>query len=121
MALAAVAEYDAGSIKHTTRPKKEQDRVDHIETLGAQTGLVFLAWRDAAAQSCRSLLRRLSERLQPAWHVETSDGGACAHSGRCTLRRRNQDLAQLDALYVADGHHCSAAASRVCAAGEPRE
>lgn len=121
MALAAVAEYDAGSIKkhELTRPKKEQDRVDHIETLGAQTGLVFLAWRDAAAQSCRSLLRQLSERLQPAWHVETSDGVEHALTvvdAPADVQEIQETFAQLDALYVADGHHRSAAASRVCAA-----
>ena len=110
MALAAVAEYDAGSIKkhELTRPKKEQDRVDHIETLSAQTGLVFLAWRDAAAQSCRSLLGRLAGVEHALTVVDAPSD----------VQEIQDTFAQLDALYVADGHHRSAAASRVCAALE---
>ncbi|MBO85038.1 MAG: hypothetical protein CL927_06740 [Deltaproteobacteria bacterium] len=120
MALASVAEYDAATIKkhELTRPKKEQDRVDHIEALGAQTGLVFLAWRDAEAQACRELLQRLAERLEPSWSVETSDGVSHALTvidAPADIQALQSTFAQLDALYVADGHHRSAAASRVCA------
>ena len=47
MALCDTAEYDENLIrKHElTRPDKEQDRTDHIQLLGAQTGLVFLTYR----------------------------------------------------------------------------
>jgi uncharacterized protein (DUF1015 family) len=121
MALASVAEYDADAIKkhELTRPAKEQDRVDHIEALGAQTGLVFLAWRDNATPDCRALLARLADARAPAWTVETSDG--VEHS--LFVVDVADDVAAIaaafetvGALYVADGHHRSAAASRVCAA-----
>ncbi len=121
MALAAVAEYDEGTIKkhELTRPKKEQDRVDHIAALGAQTGVVFLAWRDAEVRECRSLIGRLADRIVPAWRVVTDDG--VTHS--LMVVRSAEDMGEiqrtfgrLSALYVADGHHRSAAASRVCAA-----
>lgn len=121
MCLASVAEYDEGTIKkhELTRPVKEQDRVDHVTTLDAQTGLVFLAWRDAAVPRCRELLAELAAKHTPAWEVTTPDGVTHA----LTVIDDNIDcdavsgvFAQLDALYVADGHHRSAAASRVCAA-----
>jgi uncharacterized protein (DUF1015 family) len=121
MALAAVAEYDTGTIKkhELTRPKKEQDRVDHIAALGAQTGVVFLAWRDSEVPDCRALLARLAERLKPAWQVSTDDG--VTHSLRVVdgaedVQEIQAVFGRVSALYVADGHHRSAAASRVCAA-----
>ena len=120
MALAAVAEYDADTIKkhELTRPKKEQDRVDHIEALSAQTGLVFLAWRDAEVQACRELLHRLADELKPAWSVETADGVSHALTvvdAPADIEIVQSTFGALEALYVADGHHRSAAASRVCA------
>ncbi len=44
----SVADYENGLIKkhEFTRPEKEQDRIAHIKTTGAQTGNVFLAFRD---------------------------------------------------------------------------
>ena len=51
MALCDTEEYDQNRIKkhELTRPVKEQDRTDHIDILGAQTGLVFLTYRDQYA------------------------------------------------------------------------
>jgi len=120
MALASVAEYDAGTIKkhELTRPKKEQDRVDHVQTLGAQTGLVFLAWRDQDAPGCRVLLGQLAGAHAPAWTVDTPDGVTHALTPITSadeVGAVQAAFAQLGALYVADGHHRSAAASRVCA------
>ena len=120
MALSSVAEYDAGIVKkhELTRPKKEQDRVEHVDTLGAQTGLVFLAWRDAERPACRSLLARLAEENTPSWEVDTGDGVVHA----LTVIDDPADIVAVEAafgglssLYIADGHHRSAAASRVCA------
>jgi len=121
MSLASVAEYDAGTVKkhELTRPKKEQDRVDHVTALGAQTGLVFLAWRDDEVPACRRLLAELASRLDPAWSVATPDGVTHALTpvtNAADIAAVVAAFAQLDALYIADGHHRSAAASRVSAA-----
>jgi len=125
MALASVAEYDQQIVKkhELTRPKKEQDRVDHVDTLGAQTGLVFLAWRDAASPDCRALLARLADALEPAWTVHTPDGvthSLTVISSEADLSSVEAVFQDVDALYIADGHHRSAAASRVCAMREGR-
>lgn len=120
MALSSVSEYDRGTVKkhELTRPKKEQDRVDHVHTLGAQTGLVFLAWRDAEQPSCRALLARLASAHEPAWQVLTGDGvthSLTVISDANEIAEVEAAFASLSALYIADGHHRSAAASRVSA------
>jgi uncharacterized protein (DUF1015 family) len=118
VAAASVADYDSNRIrKHEfTRPDKEDDRVRQIDALNAQTGPVLLAYRaDAAIDD-----RLASEaRREPDVDVVADDGighqlwvvrdaGVAAE-----LTRRFDAMA---ALYIADGHHRSAAASRVAAA-----
>ncbi len=118
MALCATDDYDAGLIKkhELTRPDKEQDRVNHIEALDAQTGLVFLTFRDEV-DAVRAALAAASG--QPAWQVTTAD--AVTHAltvidDPALVARIEAAFAQVPALYIADGHHRSAAASRVAAA-----
>lgn len=115
LACCSVQEYDTGLIKQheLTRPDKEQDRVDHIQALNAQTGLVFLAYRDDG--SVDPLLREAAE-APVEWAVTTDDGvehvlQAVRDPG--LIDRLIAAFQAIPALYVADGHHRSAAASRV--------
>jgi len=119
MAACAVAEYDRGLIKkhELTRPDKEQDRADHVATLDAQTGLVFLAWRDRYPAVTAAMAA--ARAVAPAWEVATEDGVVHAlHviSDPGLIQSLQDAFAAVPALYVADGHHRSAAASRVSAA-----
>lgn len=119
MAACSVAEYDDGRIRRheLTRPDKEQDRVDHIEALDAQTGLVFLAWRDTDARLRAAMARAAA--LPPDWRVQTDDGvehALTVLADPALIAELQEAFAAQPALYVADGHHRSAAASRVCAA-----
>ena len=116
VALCATEDYDRGIIKkhELTRPKKEQDRVDHIEATDAQTGLVFLAYRDESDR-LRSAIAAAAECV-PNWIVTTDDG--VEHvlqrvSDPQSVKRIQDAMAELDAFYVADGHHRAAASSRV--------
>jgi uncharacterized protein (DUF1015 family) len=122
---ASVTAYDADRIKkhELTRPVKEDDRVRQIEALNAQTGPVFLVYRKDDAIDGE--LARVTAS-PPEVDVSARDGvrhelwriGDAATVGRLTAA-----FDALPALYVADGHHRSAAASRVCAArraGNPR-
>lgn len=114
LAGASVAEYDAGTIaKHElTRPDKEDDRTHHMDVLDAQVGLVFLAFRPTAAIS--ALLEEIAS-APPAWEVTTPDD--VVHRLWPAPQDRVEPLraafAELDMLYIADGHHRSAAASRI--------
>jgi len=116
MVLCETEEYDAGLIKkhELTRPDKEQDRTDHIDILGAQTGLVFLTYRDNDATIQEAM--DVAKALPADWSVTTDD--QVTH--QLILINDEQTIVQLQsafraapALYIADGHHRSAAASRV--------
>jgi len=118
VAAASVAAYDANRIrKHEfTRPDKEDDRVRQIEALNAQTGPVLLAYPPAAAAD--TLLAQASAGTPDA-DVTAADGirhtlwvvRDAALNARITAA-----FEAMAALYIADGHHRSAAASRVAAA-----
>jgi len=114
LAACSVAEYDDGRIrKHEhTLPSKEDDRTRHLETLDAQVGLVFLAYR--AHEGLAALARRITAR-EPLWSVTTDD--RVQHTLWVAPPQYTEAIregfADVPALYVADGHHRTAAASRV--------
>lgn len=111
----SVAEYDQNLVrKHEfTRPDKEKDRVDHIDATDCQTGMVFLAHRDHAALNA---LLEAGTRTAPEWRVTTEDG--VEHvlwrvADPAAVAAITEAAAELPCVYVADGHHRSAAASIV--------
>jgi uncharacterized protein (DUF1015 family) len=109
----SVDEYDRGLIKkhEKTRRDKEDDRTRHITELRAQTGLVFLTYR--AAPAIDGLVERATSG-GPIYDLVAPDG--VAHTiWRLTGEPRDaivRAFAALDALYIADGHHRAASASR---------
>jgi uncharacterized protein (DUF1015 family) len=115
LGLADVAAYDAGRIRRheTTRPDKQADRAAHIEAVGAQTGPAFLI--HLPSEAIRAVLAGTTAAPAPTDLV-----------GRGSVRHELwpiDDPAQVGALvaafealgtlYIADGHHRSAAASMV--------
>jgi len=118
VAAASVPDYDSNRIrKHEfTRPDKEDDRVRQIDALNAQTGPVFLTYRRSPAVD--AIVESVT-RGAPDVDVTADDG--VRHSLWVMGERSRIDAitAAFDAmpcLYIADGHHRSAAASRVAAA-----
>jgi len=118
VAAASVEAYDGDRIKkhEFTRPAKEDDRVRQIDALNAQTGPVFLVHPGAPAVD--ETLSRLSGGV-PDMDVTAADGvrhelWVVADPGEVEGLTREFDA--MPALYVADGHHRSAAGSRVAAA-----
>ena len=117
VAAASVPDYDTNRIrKHEfTRPDKEDDRVRQIEALNAQTGPVFLTYRRS---SVVDTIIDEAARAAPESDVTADDG---VRHTLWVMRDREQIdaiTAAFDAmpcLYIADGHHRSAAASRVAA------
>ncbi len=118
VAAASVADYDGNRIrKHEfTRPDKEDDRVRQIEALNAQTGPVLLAHPDSAEAE---RLIAAATRTPPVADVTAADG--IRHTlwqigGSQDIARIGAAFDAMPALYIADGPHRSAAASRVAAA-----
>lgn len=118
VAAASVACYDANRIrKHEfTRPDKEDDRVRQIEATNAETGPVLLAYPASAAAD--ALIGEIAQG-EPEADVTADDGirhqiWACFDAA--TLAAITRCFDGMEALYIADGHHRSAAASRVAAA-----
>lgn len=114
-AVCLVAEYEAGIVrKHElTRPDKEQDRVDHILATGAQTGPVFLVYRQNLAIAALVAAMTVTE---PAYDFTTGD--EIRHTlwvmkDPAAIAAVEQEFAGMERLYIADGHHRAAAAARV--------
>ena len=118
VAAASVADYDTNRIrKHEfTRPDKEDDRVRQIDALNAQTGPVLLAY--PSVPEVDMLLERASSGAPDADVTADDD---IRHTlwvirDAATLSHLTAAFDAMHALYIADGHHRSAAASRVSAA-----
>ena len=117
VAAASVAAYDAERIKRheLTRPVKEDDRVRQIDALNAQTGPAFLAYR--ATPLIDQVLERVANG-EPEVTFQAADGvrhQLWSITDQPTIDGLTAAFEGLDALYVADGHHRTAAASRVAA------
>src|SRR4051812_33811103 len=115
---ASVAAYDTNRIrKHEfTRPDKEDDRVRQIDALNAQTGPVLLAYR--ANAKLQSILDGIA-KTPPMYNVTADDGIVHTLWLIDSPAGVNDTPAigdAMPALYIADGHHRSAPASRVAAA-----
>jgi len=115
VACASVDDYQGGVIrKHEhTRADKEEDRVRHIDYLDANDEPVFYVYRNRP--SINSLIACLTEG-EPLYDFTTDDSighTVWAVTDRDVILRLSKEFAVIDTLYVADGHHRSAAASRV--------
>lgn len=122
VAAASIADYDTNRIrKHEfTRPDKEDDRVRQIEALNAQTGPVLLAYPDTAQVDAI-----LAAIVQGAPDSDMTARDGVRHSiwairDDDAISRLIRLFDAMPALYIADGHHRSAAASRVAASRRQR-
>ena len=114
VAAASCQEYLDGIIrKHElTRPEKEDDRLRHIEALDAQTGPVFLTYRGVPAID---ELVNAETAKAPAIDFAAPDGvrhSAWVIEDAATIQLIERHFARIPLLYIADGHHRSAAAAR---------
>jgi uncharacterized protein (DUF1015 family) len=118
VAVASVPDYDANRIRRHefTRPVKEDDRVRQIEALNAQTGPVFLVYRDEPTVNAI-----LADTAASAPEVAVTADDGVRHAlwvlrDPTAIEHLTAAFDAMPALYIADGHHRSAAASRVAAA-----
>ncbi|HTR42017.1 MAG TPA: DUF1015 family protein [Pseudomonadales bacterium] len=115
VAAASCEEYLRGIIKkhELTRPDKEDDRVRHIETLDSQTGPVFLTYKAVAEMDDYV---KIKTSTPPAIDFTAKDGvrhSSWTISDANEISQIEKLFARIPALYIADGHHRSAAAGRV--------
>lgn len=118
VAVANVNDYDSNRIrKHEwTRPEKEDDRVRQIDALNAQTGPVFLTYQHHRVID--NLVEQWIGHQPPLVKVTAADG--IVHTlwlvdDSNTMNLITTTFDSMTCLYIADGHHRSAAASRVAA------
>ena len=98
-----------------TRPEKEKDRIDHMRTIEAQTGNVFMAYRDVT--EVNALINGWKTTNKPVYDFRAADG--IQHS----IWVIDKDIV-IDSItqlfntnvpftYIADGHHRAASAAKV--------
>jgi uncharacterized protein (DUF1015 family) len=98
-----------------TRPEKEKDRIDHMRTIHAQTGNVFLAYRDV--EEINNLVSKWKNDNKPVYDFTASDG--IKHTVWIVDNPAvNESITRLFSSYVphtyiADGHHRAASAAKV--------
>ena len=112
VAVCNVEDYDANLIKkhEKTRKDKEDDRTRLIDTIGADTGPVFLTYRDEPAVTAlvESLVKTAPQHdftapdgiRHTAWRIPGAEAWVKA-------------FGKVPVTYIADGHHRAASAARV--------
>ncbi len=117
VAVSSVDDYENDIIKkhEFTRPEKEQDRINHIKTTGAQTGNVFLAYRNEAAIDV--IVEKWKASKNPAYDFVADDGIQhtiwIVNDSEVILKITDIFQNQIPCTYIADGHHRAASAAKV--------
>jgi uncharacterized protein (DUF1015 family) len=112
VACCAVSDYDDGTIKRheQTREEKLRDRVTLVNTLSANSGPVFLTYRDSAGVDDLVAQARATE---PLIDVERENGNRHTIWTVPVPADMEAAFAEIPAAYIADGHHRAAAAAEV--------
>jgi len=113
----SVDDYENDLIKkhEFTRPEKEKDRINHITTTGAQTGNVFLAYRNVT--EIDEVISKWQKEKNPVYDLIAEDG--IQHSIWIINDSEVNDLVselfktKVPFTYIADGHHRAASAAKV--------
>ncbi len=114
-ACASIEDYEKGIIKkhENTRAEKETDRIRHVDTVGAQTGPIFLAYRsDPRLEE----LVMDEKKNEPLYDFVAEDG--VRHrmfriDEGYKIQRIQEIFAGMNEIYIADGHHRAASAVKV--------
>ncbi len=115
VAVSSVDDYEKGIIKkhELTREDKEIDRTKHILSLDAQAGPVFLVYK--SDKTLDNILSDVSMN-EPEYHFSSEDGVEHIFwvvTDDSIIDNIEKEFVKIPYLYVADGHHRSAAATRV--------
>jgi len=115
--VSSVEDYFNDTIKkhEFTRPEKEKDRIDHMKTIGAQTGNVFLAYNNVI--EIDSIIYNWKNANQPVYNFTATDNirhTVWVISDDSVIADISRLFAEkVPATYIADGHHRAASAAKV--------
>lgn len=115
--VSSVDDYENDLIKkhEFTRPEKEKDRIDHMSTIGAQTGNVFLAYRNVDEMD--ELVNKWTSEKNPQYDFIADDQvqhSIWIVSDDAAIKKITQVFkTQVPCTYIADGHHRAASAAKV--------
>lgn len=112
---ASIDDYFSGVIKkhENTRADKEVDRINHVDSLSAQTGPIFLAYR--GNEDLKKLLNEIKKT--PALYDFASNDQithrAWIIEDEKSINTVSKAFDSMDSIYIADGHHRCASAAKV--------
>ena len=115
--VSSIEDYFKDVIKkhELTRPEKEKDRIEHMRTISAQTGNVFMAYRDV--MEINALINGWKAKNAPEYDFRANDG--IKHTVWVINRDdvinsiTNLFATKVPNTYIADGHHRAASAAKV--------
>ncbi len=115
VACASIDDYIGSIIKkhENTRADKEIDRIRHVDALSAQTGPIFLAYR--ADENINEVVSRVTVG-SPVNDFVSDDGirhRVWVIDGDEDIAKIEASFADMDSIYIADGHHRCASAVKV--------
>lgn len=111
-------DYYEGIVKkhEFTRPEKELDRINHIKTTRAETGIVFLAYNDQ--EDVQAIIEKWKKTHDATYDFVAEDGVRHTlwvvddYAKVASITRLFSE--EVPATYIADGHHRAASAGKVC-------
>lgn len=115
VACASIDDYANNVIKkhENTRADKEQDRINHVDICNMQTGPIFLAYRtDEVLKNITNAVRA----TKPVYDFVAEDGighKVWVIADGATVSAIRMRFEQMNAVYIADGHHRCASAVKV--------
>lgn len=115
VACASIDDYQNEVIKkhENTRADKEEDRIHHVDTCNAQTGPIFLAYR---SRQCIDEIVDAVKQENTLYDFASSDGvnhRVWVIDNEADIAALHEAFAQIEAIYIADGHHRCASAVKV--------
>ncbi len=113
VACASIDDYQNSIIKkhENTRADKEADRIRHVDSLSAQTGPIFLAYRQQVV--LRDVVLKTKEKKEALYDFTSEDGirhRVFVIDDISDIDTIGKAFGKIDSIYIADGHHRCASA-----------
>lgn len=117
VALSSIDDYEKNIIKkhELTKPEKELDRINHIKVTGAQTGNVFMAYRNNNVLD--NIIKKCTNTKTAVYDFEADDNVShtlwVISDDKLIKEITGLFNTEISCTYIADGHHRAASAAKV--------